>query len=111
MKSVVLHWYSKLLSVIHGKLKIDRFPVIFTATNVEKLSGFPELKLGFGFEICSAIYDTLQERSLLENVQVFVFDTIVSKISHFNSVCRFVKQKLGDILYLACRHRIYEIVL
>lgn len=61
------------MSDITGKLKVDRLPIIVTAPNVEQLLGAPLLDSGTGYEITSAVYDTLEEWSLLENIQAFVF--------------------------------------
>jgi len=111
-KSYVLHWDSKLLPDITGHLKVDRLPVIVTAPNVEQLLGVPKLDSGTGYETSSAIYDTLKEWSLLDKVQAFVFDTTASNTGRLNGACHLLEQKLDrDILYLACRHHVYEIVL
>jgi len=111
-KSYVLHWYSKLLPDITGHLKVDRLPVIVTALNVEQLLGVPKLDSGTGYETSSAIYDTLEKWYLLNKVQAFVFDTTASNTDRLNGACYLLEQKLDrNILYLACRHHVYEIVL
>jgi len=93
-----------------GKKIVDRLPVI--APNIEQLLGVPELSSGTGREISSAVYDTLHEWSLLDIVQAVVFDTTASNTGRLKGACYLLEQKLDrDILFLACRHHIYEIVL
>lgn len=112
LKSLVLHWDSKILPDITGKSKVDRLPVVVTALNMEQLLGVPEIKSSTGKEISSALYHTLQEWSLENTIQAFVFDTTASNTGRLNGVCHLLEQKLDrNILYLACRHHIYEIVL
>jgi len=109
---VVIHWDSKILPDITGKKNVDRLPVIATAPNIEQLLGVPELSSGTGREISSAVYDTLHEWSLLDIVQAVVFDTTASNTGRLKGACYLLEQKLDrDILFLACRHHIYEIVL
>ncbi|KAF0714990.1 Uncharacterized protein FWK35_00031556, partial [Aphis craccivora] len=71
----MLHWDSKILPDITGKSKVYRLPVVVTALNMEQLLGVPEIKSGTGGEISSALYHTLQEWSLEDTIQAFVFDT------------------------------------
>lgn len=112
LTNAVVHWDSKLLSDLTGKKIVDRLPVIVTAPNIEQLLGVPELSAGTGYEISSAIYDTLEDWSLLEKVKAFVFDTTASNTGRLNGACVLLEQKLGrDILFLPCRHHIYEIIL
>lgn len=109
---VVIHWDSKILPDITGKKKVDRLPVIATAPNVEQLLGVPELSSGTGREMASAVYDTLQEWSLLDIVQAIVFDTTASNTGRLKGACYLLEQKLDrHVLFLACRHHVYEIVL
>lgn len=108
----IIHWDSKLLPDITGKIKVDRLPIIATAPNTEQLLGVPELSAGTGYEVSSAVYDTLEDWSLLQNVQGFVFDTTASNTGRLNGACILLEHKLGrDILYLACRHHVFEIIL
>jgi len=111
LNSFVLHWDFKLLPDITGHFKVDRLPVIVTAPNVEKLLGVPKLDSGTGYETSSE-YDILEEWCLLEKIQAFVFDTTASNTGRLNGACHLLEKKLDrDILYLACRHHVYEIVL
>jgi hypothetical protein len=52
--------------------------VIITALNVEQLLGVSQLSSGSGNEICSAVYNTLNDWCLLDQIKDFVFDIIAS---------------------------------
>ena len=107
-----MHWDSKLLPDLTGRDKIDRLPVIITAPNVEQLLGVPQLSSGKGNEVCSAVYNTLNDWCLLDQVEAFVFDTTASNSGLLNGTCILLEQKLNrNILFFACRHHIFEIVL
>jgi hypothetical protein len=86
--------------------------VIITAPNDEQLLGVPQLPSGSGNEICSAVYYTLNDWCLLDQVEAFVFDTTVSNSGRLNGTCVLLEQKLNrNILFFAYRHHIFEIVL
>jgi len=109
---LTIHWDSKLLPDITGKTKVDRLPIIATGPDTVQLLGVPELSAGTGYEVSSAVYDTLEDWSLLHKVQAFVFDTTASNTGRLNGACVLLEHKLDrDILYLACRHHILEIIL
>lgn len=108
----IVHWDSKILPTLVGKEKCDRLPVVVTALKTEQLLGVPHLSSGTGSEICSAVYDELENWGLLEKIQGFVFDTTAPNSGRLNGACVLLEQKLGrNILFLACRHHIFEIIL
>ncbi|XP_025405317.1 uncharacterized protein LOC112679643 [Sipha flava] len=108
LKFLTIHWDSKILLDITGKTKVDRLPIIATVPNTEQLPGVPELSAGTGYEVSSAVYDSLEDWSLLHKVQAFVFDTTASNTGRLNGACVLLEHKLGrDILYLACRHHVF----
>jgi len=102
----------KILPTLVGKEKCDRLPVVVTALKTEQLLGVPHLSSGTGSEICSAVIDELENWGLLEKIQGFVFDTTASNSGRLNGACVLIEQKLGrNVLFLACRHHIFEIIL
>lgn len=108
----MIHWDSKILPALTGKNNVDRLPIIATAMNVEQLLEVPQMPSWTGYEISSAVYDTLQKWSLLDKVQAFVFDTTASNTGRLNGACILLEQSLErEILFLACRHHIFELVL
>lgn len=67
---------------------------------------------GTGHEISSAVFDTLQKWSLIDKVQAFVFDTTASNTERLNGACVLLEQSLErEILFLACRHHIFELII
>jgi hypothetical protein len=110
--SCVIHWDGKLLPNLTGSKKVDRLPVILTAPDVEFLLGVPELTSGDGEEIALAVYDTLKDWGLLDKVQAVSFDTTASNTGRLNGAAVLLQQKMNRaLLYLPCRHHIYELVL
>jgi len=88
----VVHWDSKLLPGLTGRDTVDRFPVIMTAPNVEQLLGVPQLSSGKGNEICSAVYNTLNDWCLLDKVEAYVFDSTASNSGCLNGACIFLNK-------------------
>lgn len=74
---VVIHWDGKMLKNFTGKT-VERLAIIATTVTEEKLLGVPELPEATGSEICSAVYDTIENWGLSEKAQAFVFDTTAS---------------------------------
>lgn len=112
LEYVIIHWDSKMLPDLCGKEIVDRLPVIATSLNIEQLLGVPQLSSSRGEEVASAVYDTLQEWFLEIKTQAFVFDTTAANSGRLNGACILLEQKLSrEILFLACRHHIYEIML
>jgi hypothetical protein len=106
---IIVHWDSKLLPDILSNKNIDRLPVIVSASNVEKLLGVPVLTPGTGEKISSAVYNLLLDWNLVDKVQAFVFDTTASNSGRLYGACEKLLKR--DILFFACRHHIFEIVL
>lgn len=76
------------------------------------LIGIPKLKKSTGKEQANAIYYTLENWGVTDVVQALCCDTTASNTGRLNGACVLLEQKLGrDLLYLPCRHHIYEIIL
>jgi len=110
--ALVVHWDGKLLPDLTGKELVDRLPVIVLGAGVNQLLGVPKLTGGTGEAQASAVVLALEEWGLIDNVSAMCFDTTASKTCHINGACVLLERKLGKhLLYLACRHHIFEIVL
>ncbi|KAF2886364.1 hypothetical protein ILUMI_19808, partial [Ignelater luminosus] len=108
----VVHWDTKLLPSVTGIKKQNRLPVIVKTLLTEQLLGVPLISSGSGKEISNAVFNTLQKWDLVIKVQAFVFNTTSSNTGRFNGACTLLEMKLGrNILFLACRHHIFELVL
>jgi len=111
-ETVVVHWDGKLLPALTGKGLVDRLPIVASVNGHEQLLGVPALNTGTGSDQATAVYQTLVEWCLTENVQAFCSDTTASNTGRLNGACVLLEQLLErEIVYLPCRHHIYEIVL
>lgn len=110
---VIVHWDGKLLPNIHVKnTTVERLPIIVTSKNIEQIIGVPILQRSTGEEQATAVYNALDEWGLLDVVQGLCCDTTSSNMGRLNGSCILIQQKLDkDLLYLPCRHHIYELVL
>lgn len=108
---ITVHWDTKLLHDITGR-PVERLSIIGTSTNIKQLLGVPEIPAATGNEVASAIYDTLEDWNLIENVQAFDFDTTASNTGRLKRACTILEQKLErDVLYFGCRHHVFKIIL
>lgn len=110
-ETITVHVDTKLLQHISGK-PVERLAVIATGTNTEQLLGVPDLPSATGTEIASAIYETLENWNLIENVQAFGFDTTASNTGRIKGACTLLEQKLErNVLFFGCHHHIFGIIL
>ncbi|XP_050499022.1 uncharacterized protein LOC126879795 [Diabrotica virgifera virgifera] len=109
---IEVHWDSKLLPDITKNEKIDRLPVIAVGLDFEQLLGVPGIASSAGSEVCSAVFHITDEWNLTEKIQAFCFDTTASNTGRIKGAAVLLQQRLGrDILWLPCRHHIFEVVL
>ena len=109
---VTVHWDGKILPNVTGVEHLDRLPVIITSGVIEQMLGVPAITSGKGQYQADAVFEALQKWNITDRVQAFCFDTTASNTGRFQGACVLLEQKLErDILYLPCRHHIYEIIL
>ncbi|XP_071580212.1 uncharacterized protein [Temnothorax nylanderi] len=112
LQAAVVHWDGKLLPALTGKETVDRLPVILSNNDTEQLLGVPGLQSGTGKQQASAVCETLAEWGFQNYVKALVFDTTATNTGRFNGACVLIENFLEkDLLYLPCRHHIYEIIL
>uniref|UniRef100_A0A8D8MC19 Uncharacterized protein n=1 Tax=Cacopsylla melanoneura TaxID=428564 RepID=A0A8D8MC19_9HEMI len=112
LESIVLHWDGKLLPSITGKEMEERLPIIITSKDTEQILTIPTLPDSTGKSQAQAMYQALLEWDLLDKVEAFCCDTTASNLGKFNGAASLLEGMLGrDILYLPCRHHIFEVVL
>ncbi|GBO04733.1 hypothetical protein AVEN_173200-1 [Araneus ventricosus] len=112
LEFATVHWDGKLLPATTRNKKVDRLPVIISANGQEHLLGVPQLTSCSGDNMAAAIYNLLAETKLLDTVQALWCDTTVSNTGRIKGACVLLERKLGkDLIYLPCRHPIYELVL
>lgn len=112
LNALVLHWDGKLLSNLVQHKMVERLPIIVTNSEVEKLLGVPPLKNSKGTTQANAIYEVLEDWGLSETIKAFCCDTTASNLGMKNGSAILLERLLNkNILFLPCRHHIYELVL
>jgi hypothetical protein len=101
-----------MLPDLTGKELVDRLPVIVSGAGVDQLLRVPKLNAGTGEAQASAVARVIEEWGLVDHISTMCFDTTASNSGRRNGACVLLEQKLNkDMLHLACRHHIFEIVL
>lgn len=119
MKSsgLIVHWDGKMISELmpNSKLaKVERLPVIVveSRSGMQKLLGIPKISNSKGISMAEAVFQTLNEWDLVDKVEGMCFDTTVSNTGVNIGACKYLQDMIGhDLLPLACRHHVYEIML
>ena len=78
---------------------------------MEQLLSVPKLVNGTGEEISNAVVTMIQEWRVESQVKAMCFDTTASNTGRRIGACGVIETKLDkNLLHLACRHHVYEIV-
>lgn len=108
----VVHWDSKLLSVLNESYMEDRLSIIITDGDIEQIIGIPVIPNSSGREQAHAVFEVLFDWDMADKVKALCCDTTASNFGRINGCCNILEQMLErDLLYLPCRHHIYELVL
>lgn len=108
----VVHWDGKLLRDLVKHEMVDRLPVVVTNGEITKLLGVPALENSRGITQAKGVYDVLDDWGLLESVKALCCDTTASNLGHKNGSAIHLERLLQtNILYLPCRHHIFELIL
>ena len=111
-KPLVLHWDGKLMADLTGDEKVDRLPIIVSGSDTEQLLCVPKLPSGTGKAMADALMDAVSDWGISGRIKALSFDTTSSNTGRLNGACTLFEQHLGrEVLYLACRHHIHEIML
>lgn len=108
----IAHWDGKIIRDKITNKKIDRLPVVISVGKSEKLLDVPGLDNGKGVTQALAIYNTLTHWSLTNVVKALCCDTTNSNLGKRKGAAVILEDLLNfDLLYLPCRHHIFEIIL
>ena len=78
---------------------------------MEQQLGVPKLDSGSGRAQTGAVKKCLNHWDLCSKIKGMFFDTTASNTGEHSGACTLLEEALGhDLLYLACRHHVYEIV-
>lgn len=108
---LVLHWDSKLVEEQNSMSKIDRLAVIVTGAKMEQLLGIPIVK-GKAESQSQNIVQLLDDWQITRKIAALCFDTTSTNSGRLTGVCVRLNRILDkDLLLLACRHHVHEIIL
>ena len=109
---VVVHWDGKVLKLKAGA-KAEHICVYISgadASKVTKLLGVPEVDSGSGQKQKEAAVEMLIKWNIFEQIVGLVFDTTSSNTGSEIGACKLLEDYLEKaVLWLACRHHIYEL--
>ncbi|XP_044596983.1 uncharacterized protein LOC123273609 isoform X2 [Cotesia glomerata] len=108
----VLHWDGKILPDIVGTEKVDRLPIIISSSGSEQLLGVPKMKSGTAKNQADAIVKILFDWGISRKIVGLSFDTAAVNTGIHGGTCKLIEDELEKkLVYLPCRHHIFEIVL
>ncbi|KAK2702108.1 hypothetical protein QYM36_019238 [Artemia franciscana] len=109
---LVVHWDGKLIPDLIGKEKVDRLPVLVSGKEVLQLLTVAKLPSGTGEAQASAVFGAIEDWGIPGNIRAMCFDTRSSNTGRISGACVLLEQQLGkELLSLACRHHIMELVI
>lgn len=112
LSSIVVHWDGKLLPNLLNTETVHRLPVIITSEDKEIMLGVPTSEDGTGMAQATIVYETLLDWGFDTSVKAICCDTTPSNLGIRNGAAALLEKLLErDLLYLPCRHHIFEIVL
>lgn len=95
-----------------SKVHVDRLPVLISGVGVEQLLGVPKLPSGTGDAQAAAVIRCLEEWGVTDRVVALCFDTTASNTGRHSGACILIERALEkDLLYMACRHHMMELVI
>lgn len=113
-KGFVLHWDGKMMLDIQSsdESKAERLPIVGSQCDSECILRVPKLPDKTGRSAALAVHNTLAEYGLLDTVQAVCTDTEASNTGNKNGSVVILEELLDrTLLYLACKHHMYELVL
>ncbi|XP_074106360.1 uncharacterized protein LOC141532085 [Cotesia typhae] len=108
----VVHWDRKILNDNSESKFVDRLPIILTAFGTEQLLGVPKMNSGSAENQTATILSTLNQWGIISYIKVMCFDTTAVNTGIHHGTCKEIEKALGkELIWLPCRHHIYEIIL
>lgn len=101
-----------MLQDLVGNQKVERIAILVSYNGTSKFLGAPKILTGTGENIANAVYNTLVDWEVHEKIAGMGFDTTSSNTGNKSGACLYLQKMIGrNLINLACRHHIYEIVL
>lgn len=109
---LTVHWDGKLMKDYQNKNMVDRLPIFITGYQTNKLLAVPKLEKGTGDAQASAVLKALKEWDVADTIVGMCFDTTATNTGRKNGACILLEKHLQkNLLNLACRHHVLEIIL
>ena len=91
---------------------MDRLPILVSGHGVDQLLAVPKLPSGSGEASATAVYEAAVAWGVCDRIKAMLFDTTAVNTGRLNGACVLLEQKMEEeLLWLACRHHILEIML
>ena len=75
---LTVHWDGKLLEDLVGKKHVDRLPILVSGHDISKLLGEPKLVSGAGEIVATAVFNTIVNWGITDQVSAMSFNTTAS---------------------------------
>lgn len=115
---LVVHWDGKKLKDTTNKDKhlrsklVERIAVVVEGNDTEKIVTIAKAENGKGFVAADVVYTNLEDWNVLQWIVATCTDTTGANTGHTNgAVVLFEKLMEKNLLYFACRHHIFELVI
>ena len=109
---LTVHFDGKRLSESFPENFVERIPVLLTGVNLCTLIGIPKTSEGTGKNIAELIYAEAEKEDILNLIVAISFDTTSTNTGCNNgAVKRFEKLLNRELLGLACRHHMRELII
>uniref|UniRef100_A0A8D8TQ46 Uncharacterized protein n=1 Tax=Cacopsylla melanoneura TaxID=428564 RepID=A0A8D8TQ46_9HEMI len=89
----------------------ERLPIIISSGDVEQILHVPELPDSTGREQAKAVFQALINWDLTDATVALCCDTTASNLGRLKGAAVIIEQLEKDLLYLPCRHHIFELLL
>ncbi|KAG5890693.1 hypothetical protein JTB14_011659 [Gonioctena quinquepunctata] len=97
---------------LHLEPKPKRLKLMSTEVVAALDRGVPKLERGTGLNQATVIKDTINEWNVSDRIKAMCFDTCAANTGVDEGTCvRLEKMLKRPLLYLACRHHMYELIL
>lgn len=91
---------------------VDRIAIVLSQETGVQLLGIPKIENGTGEVMAEAVFTALSNWNATNDIVAMSFDTTSSNSGQWNGAAVLLERKLNkNLLKLACRHHIYEVVL
>ena len=109
---LVVHWDSKIMLALDTPDKVDRVAICVSGEGITKLLGIPILLRGTGEATAEAVYETILDWNVLDQIEFMSFDTTSVNTGKWAGASVLLQQKIQrQLIGVACRHHIFELVI